>query len=821
MKLYVDVTNTLVAVSMTGIQRVACELLSRLVETGPEDLDIVFLQERRAFSMRPESSWVELDARRALLAMRRSSADSASAPLVPRRFVRVGELEPGAVWFDVDAVWHNEVRRSLLYPSLRAQGVATLAMHYDAVPVLHPELTHPATVEKFVPHLAAQLRHADRLLAISRTVRDDLIAVARDRGWPQCDVQVVRLGSDFTSAGGDGDPDAGAGDLETVLQRGDYLLCVGTLEPRKNQALLLDAFDALGDEIADLTLVVVGRAGWLVDDLVRRIQEHPLFGDRLFWLQGIQDAVLKRLYRRAGVMVYPSLYEGYGLPVVEALAAGTITLCSNRGALPEAASGFAELFDPTSAGDLVARLRRHFTDEAARERQRQAIAGFEPPRWESTVATVVDAVRDVGGARRAGRRRQGYQIVYLSIHPELLLQTLAYVEHLIPFVDEAVVVTPARLAGRFHYDGALPMRVVTDEEILGEDDQLFREVDHQGKNWLLRRRLVRGGHVRDEFIMSDDDYRPLRPIPRTFFTRGGRTQAYFFHDLDSWPGRPTSYDQGLRNARRLLAVCGHRNAKAFSSHCPQLIDTELYVEMLERVGEDARRLAVDEWSIYFNLAIRQHPDRFEARPYATLCWPARPSDWEGRYASSELYFENFYPELYHPGQIFFGLPQEYTDDYHVHSLEKVTRRLLAQADYDRNRQLRDASLARATAADLAATHRLDAGGVTVELRRVPRRLDCRAGACTKLVIEVEPVSPAPGSTVYLHHRILDAGGGFISRAPYPVDLSDMVATDVTEIVECPIFAPGAPGHYRLEFLLRVDGVEPGDSRLALGLDVLS
>ena len=328
-------------------------------------------------------------------------------------------------------------------------------------------------------------------------------------------------------------------------------------------------------------------------------------------------------------------------------------------------------------------------------------------------------------------------------------------------------------------------------------------------------------HVRDEFIMSDDDYRPLRPIPSTFFKRGGRTQAYFFHDLGSWPGRATSYDQGLRNARSLLEACGYLGAKAFSSHCPQLIDKRLYTEMLERFGEEARRLAVDEWSIYFNHALRHHPDRFEAQPYRTLCWPARPSDWEGPYQPSELYFENFYPELYRPGQIFSGLPQEYSDDYHVHSLEKTTRRLLQQADYDRNRQLRDASLARAETADLAARHRLDAEGIAVELRRLPRRLDCRAGACTKLVIEVDPLSPAPGRKVQLHHQILDVGGAFLSRASYPLDLSDVVATEAAAVVECPIFAPGRPGRYRLEFRLRVDGLEPdGGGRLALGLDVL-
>ena len=209
-------------------------------------------------------------------------------------------------------------------------------------------------------------------------------------------------------------------------------------------------------------------------------------------------------------------------------------------------------------------------------------------------------------------------------------------------------------------------------------------------------------------------------------------------------------------------------------------------------------------------------------PYRTLCWPARPSDWEGRYRPSELYFENFYPDLYRQGQIFSGLPQEYSDDYHVHSLEKTTRRLLQQADYDRDRQLRDASLARAATADLTARHRLDAEGVVVELSRLPRRLDCRAGACTKLVVEVAPVAPAPGCTVLLHHQIRDAGGAFVGRASYPVDLSNVVATKAAEIVECPIFAPGLPGAYQIEFRLRVDGLEPSDSgRLALGLDVLA
>ncbi len=842
MKLYVDVTNTLLAVSVTGIQRVACELLSRVFEACPQAVDIRVFQGRGAFPMGRAVACAGLEPRRALEAMRRPAARRAGMPLVPRRFVAVGELEGGSVFFDLDAVWHNEVRRSLLYPSLRSLGIAILAMHYDAVPVLHPELVHPATAEKFVPTLKAQLRYGDRLLAISRTVREDLISVARDRGWPQCEVQVVPLGSDFSSrpkssrvasagisttgstpSATEEDPEEV--DLGSVIRQGGYILSVGTLEPRKNQGVLLDAFDALSGEIAGLTLVLVGRSGWLVDDLERRIADHPLLGDRLFWLKRVPDETLETLYRRAGAVVYPSLYEGYGLPVVEALAAGTVTLSSDRGALPEVASSFADFFDPTSVDQLVALLRPYFTGDAARHRRCQQLASFEPPLWASTAAGVAGAIRELGGAPRIKQRRQLFQIVYLSIHPQILRRTLAYVEHLMPFVNEAVVVTPARLAGSFGSGTSLPVTVFTDEELLGDDLELFRRADHQGKNWLLRCNLVRRDRVRDEFIMSDDDYRPLREVPSTFFKCRDRTRAYFFHDLDDWPSRAalaTSYDLGLRNAANLLARYGYRDPKAFSSHCPQLIDKRIFAEMLERFGDEVHALAVDEWSIYFNHALRHHPDRFEARTYRTLCWPACPTDWEGQYPPSEFYFENFYPDLYRPGRIFAGLPQEYTGDHHVHSLEKVTRRLQQQADYDRNRQLRDASLARAAATELATAHRLGAGDLVAEMRRLPRRLECRPQAVTKLLIEIETTSPAPDREVLLHHRILDTEGALAGVAAYPVDLSQVVADRAAEVVECPIVAPAFPGRYRVEFRLRVDGLElpPPAGEPALELDVL-
>jgi glycosyltransferase involved in cell wall biosynthesis len=130
-----------------------------------------------------------------------------------------------------------------------------------------------------------------------------------------------------------------------------FILSLGTIEPRKNLTSLLEAYRVLRDQGSELRLVVVGKKGWLYEGFFHRLRELGLENEVVF-TGFVPDADLPAIYSAAELFVFPSLYEGFGLPVLEALACGAPVVTSNRSSLPEVAGDAALLVDPTSVGDL-------------------------------------------------------------------------------------------------------------------------------------------------------------------------------------------------------------------------------------------------------------------------------------------------------------------------------------------------------------------------------------------------------------------------------------------------------------------------------------
>jgi glycosyltransferase involved in cell wall biosynthesis len=179
---------------------------------------------------------------------------------------------------------------------------------------------------------------------------------------------------------------------------GPYLLAAGTLEPRKNYERLLRAFAQVRDRWTDIKLVVVGGHGWMFDGIFHVRDELKLVDSTRF-LGHVSDDVLATLYRRAEATIYPSLYEGFGLPGLEAMACGSPLIASGNTSLPEVCDSAAIYIDPWDVDDIAATISAVLDDGALRANLRTLgplrAAQFT---WERAARTTLDLYHDVSHA---------------------------------------------------------------------------------------------------------------------------------------------------------------------------------------------------------------------------------------------------------------------------------------------------------------------------------------------------------------------------------------------------------------------------------------
>jgi alpha-1,3-rhamnosyl/mannosyltransferase len=243
--------------------------------------------------------------------------------------------------------------------------------------------------------LGLTARRASRILAISEATRQALAA-----RFPASAAKTVVAPLGVSPALSTAPPTA---ELEELPGPG-FVLAVGTLEPRKNLPRLVDAYAQLDADTQELhPLVVVGAAGWETGETLRALRS---LGERCRLLGYVSDPALAELYRRCAVFCYPSLGEGFGLPVLEAMAAGAVVLTSNISSLPEVGGDAVEYADPRNTDSINAGLRRLLADEARRrDLAESAVRRAREFSWErfaeTVVGTLTRAAADAG--RGAGR----------------------------------------------------------------------------------------------------------------------------------------------------------------------------------------------------------------------------------------------------------------------------------------------------------------------------------------------------------------------------------------------------------------------------------
>ena len=280
------------------------------------------------------------------------------------------------------------------YLAPRLARTPVVATIHDAIPLAQPQWANPR-LRTLKNWLLRQCAHAaDVVIAISHAAAEELIEHYR---IPAARIRVVPLGVHARWFEPVDDTLVRDTLARHRLQRG-YILHVGTLQPRKNLDLLVSAYEALPPAVrAERQLVLVGKYGWGAEALIARLERYRR-GARVVWIDYVAQDELRALYRGAGMFAYPSLAEGFGLPLVEALAAGLPVVASDLPALREVAKEHACYVSPHRSEDIADAIeKRHAQEETqAAERRRTHALSFT---WQACARRTIEVYREVTGDR--------------------------------------------------------------------------------------------------------------------------------------------------------------------------------------------------------------------------------------------------------------------------------------------------------------------------------------------------------------------------------------------------------------------------------------
>jgi len=320
-----------------------------------------------------------------------SQRDEPPAHAEPFRAARrpLANFKQGDSYLTLGLDWDYGGKMEALYREKKVTGIKVFNFAYDIIPVKFPHYFPSGKFDLFSVYFANMGWTADKIICISECTARDLSAFLDQVGAPQPAMTVIRLGDTLPATG------CGETSLDILALLGKpFLLSVSTIEVRKNHESLYRAYLQLIESGFDAPpLVLVGMHGWRVDDFMYALQNDPRIKGKIVVLNHVTDADLAVLYRNCLFTLYPSLYEGWGLPVAESLAYGKFCLASNAASIPEIAGDVIDYVDPWDISDWAKKIRLYCTDSAALIKREQLIAtGYQLTSWERAADEVLKAI---------------------------------------------------------------------------------------------------------------------------------------------------------------------------------------------------------------------------------------------------------------------------------------------------------------------------------------------------------------------------------------------------------------------------------------------
>lgn len=379
--------------SVSGIQRAVSGLTTGLLEThGARSLRFCSFDKQSGFATLAERDVEEL-----LATLGAEYDDEADEPkgVLERLRHRVARptlrapFAPGDLLFNPGFTTYKP--KQLDEVAALLARVSYVGFVYDLLPVLFPEWWTPAQQRRYRAWFEWSGRQASLLLCCSESTRRDAAAFFAAANVATGAIETLLLGDELPRALAAQQAPGGQPTTVAAAER-PFVLYVSTLEVRKNHRLLFQVWRRLLDRHGPERipeLVFVGRRGWLIDDFVSELEHSHFLDGKIVWKDRVDDAELARLYASSLFTVYPSFYEGWGLPVAEGMAFGRWCVASGTSSLPEVGGDLAGYFDPFDVPGATAAIERAILDpNLLAEKTRAVRERFAVRTWQSSGAAL-------------------------------------------------------------------------------------------------------------------------------------------------------------------------------------------------------------------------------------------------------------------------------------------------------------------------------------------------------------------------------------------------------------------------------------------------
>ena len=283
----------------------------------------------------------------------------------------------------------NEIKTLKSLSDLKAKNGFRISQHInDMLPVYQPHLFSDELPRYFIPFAKLAVRVADTITVISDATKRDVEVFCKQQGVQNSPkIAVIRLGDNPLNDNISKKPDA-------VVASEKYIFALGTFEIRKNYQILYQAIKLAELEQKELPkIIIAGRSGWLTEDLRHVITRDPFVKDRIIWLNNVDDAELKWLFENCMFTVFPSLAEGWGLPIVESLSYGKMCLASGVSSMLEIGQGNVDYFLPYDARECMEKLMYYVTDGRYLDKNSKVKSDYKMYSWDASYECFIATIK--------------------------------------------------------------------------------------------------------------------------------------------------------------------------------------------------------------------------------------------------------------------------------------------------------------------------------------------------------------------------------------------------------------------------------------------